>query len=646
MRSMVWRFTLTGLLLVLLAAPGLTTSIAAQSAGRSVTWQRYDVDLDVQSNGSLVVTETQAITFNGIYQQGYRLVPLDRTTGVTDVSVDEVVNGRPVGYVRGTRQPNTYAATVGSDGLQIDWWFSPTPASATTRTFDVRYTVSGAIRIYEAGDQLQWRAVYADRDGAVDAATVTVHLPNDAAADAVQSAWYRYQPGGTIGALPPVGPGTQLDARTTRFTLGPLAARQGAEVRVQFPHGLIAATPPAWQAQADRADWVQQSAGPIGTFLSLLLTLAIAAGGGTMLVLLWVSRGRDPAVGTVPRRLTEPPSDLPAPLAGTLVDEVASQREAVATLVDLGERGLLRVVDEQNPQLVGSQLDVRITLDAALDDPRLRPYERVLLVALFGPSPAHPAEVRLSGVKQQFALAIPTIEARLYEAVAQAGLFVTNPESTRRRYRAIGGALAGVGAVLAIGAAVLLGQVVAIGWLPGAALALVGLALVGVAGSMPRRTSRGALEAARWRAFGAYLAETAGAHQPATPLPPGYLPYAVAFGVDQSFVRHLESVGSQPPRWYGGWPGAPGPVVFMPGGWYGGPWMGPQAEGRDGSPDTQPGGGVAAPAPPNPQGWSNALAALLTAASEAMAHGGGSGGWSGGGFGGGGGGGGGSGGFR
>jgi hypothetical protein len=52
------------------------------------------------------------------------------------------------------------------------------------------------------------------------------------------------------------------------------------------------------------------------------------------------------------------------------------------------------------------------------------------------------------------------------------------------------------------------------------------------------------------------------------------------------------------------------------------------------------------PPTPSPQGWSDALAGLLTVASAAMAHGGGSGHWSGGGWGGGGGGGGGRGGFN
>ena len=131
-------------------------------------------------------------------------------------------------------------------------------------------------------------------------------------------------------------------------------------------------------------------------------------------------------------------------------------------------------------------------------------------------------------------------------------------------------------------------------------------------------------------------------------MPAHFLSYAVAFGVDGAYVRHLESVGTPPPDWYnrGHWPPGPGGVVIVPGGWYGGASRGDGRTYGQQQPQGTGGGGVAAPPAPTPQGWSDALAGLLNAASQAMAHGGGSGGWSGGGFGGGGGGGGGSGGFR
>jgi hypothetical protein len=72
--------------LLVLVVLGGTRSAAAQGAGRSVAWQRFDVDLAIQLDGSVQVSETQAIQFTGTHQQGYRLVPLDHTTGVTDAT--------------------------------------------------------------------------------------------------------------------------------------------------------------------------------------------------------------------------------------------------------------------------------------------------------------------------------------------------------------------------------------------------------------------------------------------------------------------------------------------------------------------------------------------------------------------------------
>jgi uncharacterized membrane protein YgcG len=196
----------------------------------------------------------------------------------------------------------------------------------------------------------------------------------------------------------------------------------------------------------------------------------------------------------------------------------------------------------------------------------------------------------------------------------------------------------GIGLLLAVVGAIAFGWAVGFAWLPGIALMLVGGIGVLVARSMPRRTPAGALEAARWRAFRAHLTSAEAANRPEL------LPYAVAFGIDRSFLRKLESIGTPPPTWYpsrSGW-GYPGGVVVLPGG-FGTPrgtWSGPS------TPAPPDSGGVGAPPTSSPQSWSDGLADLLNAASDALAAGGGSGGWSGGGFGGGGGGGGGSGGFQ
>src|SRR5215216_6038463 len=132
---------------------------AAGAQQRSVTWERFDVDLAVQQDGVVRVAETQAIRCQGTYQQGFRVIPTDRVTAIDDVSVAEVVGGQTSPYRASQSQaPNTYRTSSTDQGLSIDWWFPPT--TNATRTFVLSYTVRGAIRIYDAGDQLQWKAVY------------------------------------------------------------------------------------------------------------------------------------------------------------------------------------------------------------------------------------------------------------------------------------------------------------------------------------------------------------------------------------------------------------------------------------------------------------------------------------------------------
>jgi hypothetical protein len=281
--------------------------------------------------------------------------------------------------------------------------------------------------------------------------------------------------------------------------------------------------------------------------------------------------------------------------------------------------------------------DVRVVLHRSTEDPTLERYERVLLVALFGRG-TNDGEVLLSQARVRFASAVPILEQRLYEAVYEAGLFVANPQLDRRRFARLGWIGIGVGAALAILAPLLIGSIVPAAAVPGVALVVLGVVLLWLSRKVPRRTARGALEAARWRAFRSHLMQETHA------LNDAHLAYAVALGADREYLRQLAMPASPSPAIYAGRQYGPGPIIFFPGGWYGG---GGRTGGYGGD-----GGGmsvpptVGAPGGGGPQSWSDALADLLNAAAGALSQGGGSGPWSGGGWGGGGGGGGGSGGFN
>ncbi|HEX3244332.1 MAG TPA: DUF2207 domain-containing protein, partial [Chloroflexota bacterium] len=213
-------FALVLTLLALLAAP----TVLAQSTSRSVTWERYDVDITLLQGGAFDVVETQRIYFDGTYRRGFREIPLAKVTAISDISVEE--DGRP--YTRGSSQDFGYTIGRDNDRVRIDWSFPPT--TNTPRTFVIRYRAEGALRVFDEADQVFWQAIYADRPGFVRDGVVSVHLPTAVTPDQV-----------VLQALPEAAllDARMSDPRTARLTTGGLTAGTGFEIRVQIPHGIV-----------------------------------------------------------------------------------------------------------------------------------------------------------------------------------------------------------------------------------------------------------------------------------------------------------------------------------------------------------------------------------------------------------------------
>jgi Predicted membrane protein (DUF2207) C-terminal domain/Predicted membrane protein (DUF2207) N-terminal domain len=600
---------------------GLVGAVAQTQTNRSIAWERFDSTIDLLGDGTFHVVETQRVAFRGTYQRASRQIPLARLASVTEVQVGEPGQS----YRQGSNQPGTFTVSRSDDSIEINWWFVPT--TNASRTFQVSYRVVGALRIYDAGDQIYWVAVPADRPGPVAAAEVLIRLPGDLPADQLRAEGY-------LGARPATEQPSISD-REVRYGASNIAPDVAFEARLQFPHGLIDAAPPAWQAAYDRDAWYDQAVRPIVNLLVLIMSVLILTSGVALVILRWYSGGRDPAVGAAPVEVTSPPSDLPAPLAGTVVDERADLQDVLAALVDLSNRGVIKIVEESDSSLRGSDRDYRLDLlqPRALG---LRGYEKTLLAGLFRGADS----VHLSEVKARWASSAPTFQHQLEAEATERGLFGEDPGAVRRRWRQRALALLFIGGVASFLLPALFGRAADLLWLPGLALLVVGLVALVLAPRMPRRTRLGVAEALAWRAFGRHLADPKvdPAADPAAAA--ANLPYALALGVDRSWLDRFERVGSPAPRDANGI----GPVILGPGGWGypGGVYGGlPPGFGGPLGHDAARSSGAGWGAPGGLDRGSDSLTDLLNAASEALSSGG-QGGWSGGGGSGGGGSGGGS----
>ncbi len=519
-----------------LVSMGLLSNRSAQAQSKTLYWQRWDVSItnvDTVSN-RFDVAEIHDIQFtSGQFTFGFRSIPnRERVEQLTNIRVRE---GETYLTPSCSRSRGTFCVSQVGSELEVVYYFLK-PALNERRVFTIEYQVVGGLRYYEDGDQIDWYAVAPDHNFPIQSSTVTVCLPIE----------YAPRDSDPVASYPATSITRQRDLVTFATTRS-LGSDESLEVRVQYPHnpdGRVA----SWQASFDR----QVRLEPV---LNLLF------GGGALVVLLvgplliyyrWYSRGRDPEVGVVPEYISEPPSDLPPALAGTLVDETADMRDVMSTLIDLARRGYLIIEEERNEGFLGIGGSSDFTFKRTeKESDALRGYERLMLTKIFN----RKKSATMASLRNKFYKHIPRIQKGLYEEVVREGYFSDSPQAIRSRWTGGGAVLLFVAIFAGAFSAPVGGEL----GLPATLFCLpISFGIVAVvmmiAGSrMPAKTEKGSEESAKWNAFRNYLKNIRDYTDltEATDQFNDYFPYAVAFGLERSWVNTFSRVASTPiPYWY------------------------------------------------------------------------------------------------
>src|SRR5215216_2659480 len=578
-RASAVAWVLALLVLALSSLAGLPSIVQAQ-ADRSVVWDQIDETVELREDSSFHVTERDRIDFiGGPFRSGFREIPKARIDAIDNVRAGEVTGDsvQPYRYVSpgdfSADVPNTYTFREVGPTLRIEWSFPRT--TSQPRVFQIDYDALGALRVYNDAEppyqQISWIGVGEEitKSAPVNNAILRFVLPRSV------------DPGRTFIQ----GPGSQrpedhtTDGKTWTWMANNLSQGDSLEAGLQF-EPLVLATEPSWQAASDRQEQQQAERAAMGGRLNLLflgLGLLIAIGGPVVVLAVWWTRGRDPEVGPVAEFVPDPPDNLPPGVIGALMDEQVDQRDIVATLVDLGQRGVLRIDRTEGGGIFGRGGD--FTLTALQDEPKVARFERELLEALFGSKVKSGEQVSLSEVKGRFAAAQPQIQRHLYDELVERGYFTTSPERTRGRWKSIGVfalIVAIIGGCVTISSFADIAPVI---FVPIGALVAIGLIVVVISRFMPRKTPPGAEAAAKWRAFRDYLAsiERYEKLDEAQGIFDRFLPYAIAFGLESSWVEKFSRVPTASPGWYGD-DVSPAQGPFGGRG-YSRPWFGPYGGG-------------------------------------------------------------------
>ncbi|MFN3286341.1 MAG: DUF2207 domain-containing protein [bacterium] len=559
----VW---LWGVLLV-----GALLGIAPQAHGQQAFpyIRDYQVRLDVQADGRLLVTEALQVDFGPLRRHGiYRTVPFRYERPLPGgLSATYRLRVRLLSVTDSRGRPLPVRQRKG--GGSVEWRVGdPEVYVQGQQSYVFRYEVRRGLLFFADHDELYWNCIGHDWDWVILQGRCTVVLPGNVDPGAVRTAFYT----GRVGSQEARGRAAVQGSQVV-FETGRLAAGEGLTVVVGWPKGVVQ-PPPAWQ---DLAWWVSDNWGvPVGLLFPLVV--------GGFLFLRWWREGRDPAGRPVLVPQYRPPAGLTPAEVGVLLDERADPVDVTATVVDLAVRGYLRIREETSQSLL-----VFRNVDYVFEFPEpppgpdaLKPHERTVYEGLraSGAVTGVPAErsrapgrepprtaVRLSSLRERFYLTVRDAQQALYRRMAADGYFAGNPQRIRDAYRKVGllFVFGGFGAWAVWGESSPLNAV-----LVGLGVALGGVLFLVFGPAMPRRTAKGVH--ALWEILGfrefvrrveSDRLERLVQEQP--DLFDRVLPYALVFGVADEWAQKFQGLLQKPPEWYqsDAWPDTFRPQVFL-----------------------------------------------------------------------------------
>lgn len=517
---------LLGVMLLLAACRG--------SINKSYSADRYDVDLTLGADNTMLVTETVQFRFvGGSFSYVYRDITLEGLDSVDQIEAS--MDG--VRFSPG-QQPGQVEIEQG-DSLRITWHFAPLYDAA--HTFTLRYRVQGAVRQQDNEDVLRWYAIPEDHAYEIAASTVTLTNPP------------ANEPLAAPRLLEHSARADTSDGRSV-LTAGQLDEDEGIIIEARFTGGSLLAAPPRWQAEKNLREQYLRSQMPV----------ALAAGGLTLLIGLgWLvqqtQRFRRPRL--VAPHLgdqTTPPSALPPAVAVHLAKQ---GYPGLAATFDLAQRGVV-TIDEAGKTWGMRSFVLRRQATGITAD--LRPHETGLLTALFTTKKGQTDELPLRELGTRLAAHHKLFDEPLDEEMELAGLLDPQRKAEVKRLLPVtlvalflGGAAGFVGLITAILSAERAAWSILTVTVPlavvGFSLSIVGFIAMITVVSLSTRTREGEEQSQQWRRFGDYLKQVArGKVRLDDPAAfERYLPYAAGFGLGESWMkRYQQETGFVVPPWF------------------------------------------------------------------------------------------------
>jgi len=373
----------------------------------------------INTDGTIDVTETISYVFGNQERHGiFRTIPYTKLNKVGK-KYKMTFSGISVTDEIGKKYPFSQTDESGEISLKIG---DPDVTISGQHTYEIRYSVSGALTYFSDHDELYWNVTGNEWDVPIAQAQSLIQIPRSIIVSETTGLCYQGEKGSTDQCV------AGKVGNTLVFEASALQSNTGMSIVVGFPKGHVAELEPVLIT-----DFFE-------TFIGRLTILGMMIVGflwyivyPLWLPIKWWREGRDSnhvSTGVVRAWFDPPKKDgryLTPAEAGTLIDERAELQEVVALLVHMAQRGYLTIHEIKKKDFKFIKTDKDIVKGDLLD------FEEKMLTGLFKDK----THVRLK--EKQLSSLVSTVQDMIYTQTVKDGFFPEHPEKVRQKYALISG---------------------------------------------------------------------------------------------------------------------------------------------------------------------------------------------------------------
>ncbi|MGA8879022.1 MAG: DUF2207 domain-containing protein [Candidatus Korobacteraceae bacterium] len=480
--------------------------------------------MEVAPDGTMTVRENLEVSFQGEFHGIYRDIPIQYPgPHGSNYTLFLTVTGVTDGQGRNLK----YDSSVQGDFRHLKIYIPN--AVNTTKVVDISYTVKNAVRWFDDHDELYWNVTGNDWPVPIDSAMAIILFPPNAANNLRGQAFTGVY--GSEGRDATVSVNGNVVKVSTNNALD---MREGLTADVYITKGIL--TQPS---QLTFALWFIRS--------NVIVLLPLWA--FVVMFFFWWTKGRDPKPDISVAPMYDPPKDMTPAEVGTLTNDSVHPRDITSTLVDLAVKGYLKIEEVESKMLLFSHRDyIFHSLKPQGSWSSLEAHERVMLNHMF---PADATQIRMSELRNQFYVAIPTIKEDILAELRGKGMYSVDPDSAHA-YVFIGVLLTAVPFVLlqlfkiadvlaSVGMVILAG--------------LISLIIVFLfARIMPAKSLKGVRTKVEILGLQEFINRVDADRL--RRMPPDtfekILPYAMVLGIENRWAKAFQGIVQNPPAWYVG----------------------------------------------------------------------------------------------